>query len=98
MSTNRPVVHSDPEILGGQRYSWARGYRCAICSTILNEDTASTNFLMHFPQSLESKRARPWKISDWLRNPRQITGRKWIFLERFAFRSCDCSSLTLCRL
>jgi hypothetical protein len=58
MSNKTAVVHSDPDILGGTPV-FVGVYRCGICSTILNEDIASTSFLTLFHRFLESKPSRP---------------------------------------
>ena len=63
MGTQPVVVHSDPEILGGGRYSLEPGCRCGTSSTTSSEDTASTSSSTRFHRSRGN---RPWQLARHL--------------------------------
>jgi hypothetical protein len=96
MSTNRPVVHSDPEILGGTTVFVGTRVPLRNLLDYLERGHRPRRISRCISLSLSRASERGHGRSlTCLRVPSPNYRPEMDFLERFAFRPCDCSSLSL---
>ena len=60
MKQSEPVIHSDPEIMGGLRCSWARGCRSRLCWITSRRVGPFLSSSKISRPLLENRPSRPW--------------------------------------